>query len=105
MQALSSFQSKYLRGLAHRLKPVVLVGQKGISASLLEALQEALDTHELIKVKFVDFKDRRMKAQCVAEIERRTDSCLAGLIGHTAILYRPHPNPEKRRIVMPAKRT
>jgi RNA-binding protein len=105
MQALTRFQSKVLRGLAHHLKPVVLVGQKGISASLLQALQEALATHELIKVKFVDFKDRRTKAQCVAEIERLTDSCLAGLIGHTAILYRPHPDPEKRKIVMPAKRT
>lgn len=105
MQPLTSFQARYLRGLAHRLKPVVLIGQKGISAALLDSLQEALNAHELIKVKFVDFKDRRLKAAHVAEIERRTDSCLAGLIGHTAILYRPHPVPDKRKIVMPAKRS
>lgn len=103
MQPLTSFQAKYLRGRAHRLKTVVLVGQKGISASLLASLQEALNVHELIKVRFVDLKDRGAKAECLAEIERRTGSCLAGQIGHTAILYRPHPDPDKRKISLPAK--
>jgi len=103
MQPLTGSQAKYLRGIAHRLKPVVFVGQKGISASLLASLQEALSAHELIKVRFVDLKDRQTKAECLAEIERRADCRLAGLIGHTAILYRPHPDPEKRKIVLPAK--
>jgi RNA-binding protein len=103
MQALTSFQAKHLRALAHRLKPVVQVGQKGISPSLLESIQDALNAHELIKIKFIDFRDRQLKADCLAEIERRTDSCRAGLIGHTAILYRPHPIPEKRKIVIPAR--
>ena len=104
MQPLTSFQAKYLRGLAHSLKPVVFVGQKGITPSLLNSIQEALNAHELIKVKFVDFKDRRMKAECAAEIERQTGGCMAGLIGHTAIFYRPNPDREKRKIVIPAKR-
>jgi RNA-binding protein len=103
MQPLTGFQAQYLRGRAHRLKPVVFVGQKGITPSLLSSLDEALNVHELIKVKFVDFKDRRMKAECLAEIERQTRSCLAGQIGHTAILYRPHPEPEKRQVVLPEK--
>jgi RNA-binding protein len=103
MQPLSSFQAKYLRGLAHGLKPVVFVGQKGATASLLDSIREALNAHELIKAKFIDFKDRRMKAELVAEIAQQTGSRVAGLIGHTAILYRPHPDPEKRRIVIPAK--
>ncbi len=105
MQTLKGFQAKHLRALAHSLKPVVLVGQKGISPSLLGSIQEALNAHELIKIKFVDFKDRRLKAECLAEIERRTDSCRAGLVGHTAILYRPHPIPEKRKIVIPVRGT
>jgi RNA-binding protein len=103
MQPLTSFQAKYLRGLAHSLKPVVLIGQKGVSASLLDSIEEALNSHELIKIKFVDFKDRRLKAGCLAEIEQRTDSCRAGMIGHTAILYRPHPIQEKRKIGIPVK--
>ena len=103
MQPLTSSQAKYLRGLAHGLKPVVFVGQKGVTASLLNSIQEALNAHELIKAKFIDFKDRRMKATLTAEIEQQTGSRLAGLIGHTAILYRPHPDPEKRKIVVPVK--
>jgi RNA-binding protein len=103
MQPLTSYQAKYLRGRAHSLKPVVFVGQKGITASLLASLQEALNAHELIKVKFVDFKDRRMKADCLAEIQRQTGSRLAGSIGHTAILFRPHPDQEKRKIILPVK--
>jgi RNA-binding protein len=103
MQPLTSFQAKYLRGRAHRIKPVVLVGQKGITAPLLSSLREALNAHELIKVRFVDLKDRGAKAECLAEIERRTGSRLAGQIGHTAILYRPHPDPDKRRIALPVK--
>ncbi len=103
MQSLTGSQAKYLRGLAHGLKPVVYVGQKGITSALLDSVHEALSAHELIKLKFVDLKDRRMKAEFAAEIERRTASRLAGLIGHVAILYRPHPDPEKRKITLPAK--
>lgn len=101
MQQLTSSQAKYVRGLAHSLKPVVFVGQKGITATVLESIQAALDTHELIKVKFVDFKDRRLKAACAAEVERKTGSCLAGVIGHMAIFYRRQPDPEKRKIALP----
>jgi RNA-binding protein len=43
---------KYLRGLAHSLKPVVLIGQKGASPSVSQALEQALLKHELVKVKF-----------------------------------------------------
>ena len=101
MQQLTSSQAKYVRGLAHNLKPVVFVGQKGITATVLESIHAALDTHELIKVKFVDFKDRRVKAACAAEIEQKTGSSLAGVIGHMAIFYRPRTDPEKRKIALP----
>lgn len=98
---LTSFQSKHLRGLAHGLKPVVFIGQKGITPSVLESIREALSSHELIKVKFLEFKDRESKAQLTVEIERRTDCCRVGLLGHIAIFYRPHPDPEKRKVTLP----
>ena len=101
MQPLTSSQAKYLRGLAHGLSPVVFVGHKGITPAVLESVREALDTHELIKLRFIDFKDRHLKAGLAAEIEAQTDSRLAGLIGHTAIFYRRHPDPEKRRVTLP----
>ena len=104
MEALSPSQSKHLRGLAHGLKPVVFVGQKGVTPSVLASVREALDQHELIKVKFQDLKDRALKAQWAAEIEQATDSRVAGLIGHTVILYRPQPDPARRKIALPAAR-
>jgi RNA-binding protein len=104
MQPITASQSKYLRGLAHSLKPIVFVGQKGVSPSVLASVREALDVHELIKVKFQDVKDRALKTQWAAEIEQATDSRLAGLIGHTAIYYRPQPDPARRRIALPPAR-
>jgi len=104
MQPLTASQAKHLRGLAHGLKPIVFVGQKGLSPAVLASVREALDLHELIKVKFQDLKDRALKAQWAAAIEQATDSRLAGLIGHTAILYRPQPDPARRRISLPAAR-
>jgi RNA-binding protein len=101
MQPLTSSQAKYLRGLAHGLNPVVFVGHKGLTPAVLDSVREALDTHELIKLKFIDFKDRGLKAGMAAEIETQTDSRLAGLIGHTAIFYRRHPDAEKSRITLP----
>jgi len=101
MQPLTSSQAKYLRGLAHALSPVVFVGHKGITPAVLDSVREALATHELIKLRFIDFKDRHLKAGLAAEIEEQTDSRLAGQTGHTAIFYRRHPDPEKRRVSLP----
>jgi RNA-binding protein len=100
MQQLTHSQVKHLRGLAHGLKPVVFIGQKGITPAVLDSMNEALDAHELIKVKFLDFKDRRLKASCAAEIEHASSSRLVGMIGHVALYYRPHHDPGRRKIVL-----
>ncbi len=104
MKQLNSYQKKYLKGLAHRLKPVVLIGQKGMTPPLVTAVDAALDRHELIKVKFNDIKDKKAKETLADRIGADTASALIGLIGHTAIFYRQHPLPEKRRIFIPVKR-
>jgi RNA-binding protein len=96
---LSGTQRKYLRGLAHKLRPVIQVGKNGISTELIKAVDEALNTHELIKVKFVDFKEDRK--QFSQEIAERTSSEAAGLIGNVAIFYRQQPDKEKRKITLP----
>ncbi len=101
MKKLNSLQAKYLRGLAHGLKPVVLVGQKGLTAKLIKSTNDALGRHELIKVKFIDFKEKKQKQDIAAAIETKTGSQMAGMIGHIAILYRPHADPEKRKIQLP----
>lgn len=98
MQTLKGHQRTHLRGLAHGIKPHVMIGQKGLSPSVLEAVNEALDAHELIKVKFLDFKDKDQKKAISGTIEEQTGSELVGMIGHMAIFYRQHPDPEKRKI-------
>jgi RNA-binding protein len=100
---LSGYQAKYLRGLAHRLKPVVFVGQKGLTRELIASVNSALDRHELIKVKFVEYKEKGEKQPIVQAIERQVPCHLAGMIGHMAIFYRPHRNQEKRRITLPSR--
>lgn len=93
---LSGKERKHLRGVAHDLKPVVLIGQNGFTDGLAEAINIALDTHELIKVKFIDFKDE--KREIIAMIEEKTVSECVGTIGNVAILFRANKKPEKRKI-------
>jgi len=89
---LRGFQRKYLRKLAHDLRPVVHVGTAGLARPVLAALEQALEDHELVKVRLREPDDKRALAQSLA---RRSQSELCGLIGHTVILYRAHPeNPQ-----------
>ncbi len=89
----------YLRGLAHHLKPLVFVGQSGVTERLIQAVDQALGDHELIKVKFNSFKDK--KKALAKEIEEKTGSEMAGLTGNIAIFYRQQPDAAKRKIQFP----
>ncbi len=94
-------QAKTLRGLAHKSKPVVLVGSKGLTQTLIQAVDAALDRHELIKVRFNDVKEKSLKRELTSTLADATASCLVGLIGHVAIFYRRQKDPKKRRITLP----
>lgn len=104
MSKLNGFQRKYLRGIAHGLSPVILIGQKGLTAEVLISAASALDHHELIKVKFNEFKEKEQKSEIVGRLERETGCERVGIIGHTAILYRQQKDPEKRKISLPGKK-
>lgn len=103
MEKIKGYQKQYLKGLAHDLKPLVFIGGKGTTAALFEAVQEALDKHELIKIKFNDFKQKEQKAEILERIEKETRAEMVGMVGHVAILYRPQDDPEKRRIELPQR--
>lgn len=92
---LTSRQRKHLRGKAHALDPVVQVGHGGVTDSVLGSVDEALLAHELVKVRLYEPDDKHGDATRLAE---GTGAALCGLIGHTVILYRPHP--EKPRITL-----
>jgi len=102
-EKLKGFQRKYLRGLAHNMKPVVLIGQKGLIGTLIKAVDEELDRRELIKVKFNAFKDPEGKKGIVSAMTAQTSCEAVGMIGHTVILYRENADPEKRCIILPAR--
>lgn len=99
MSTLNSAQRKYLRGLAMRLKPSVHIGKKGLTETCLRELDVALTQNELIKVKFTGHKEEK-KTLC-AEIEAKTGSGLAGIVGNMAILYRQQPDAAKRYVNLP----
>lgn len=103
MIELKGFQRKYLRGLAHDLKPVVFIGQSGITSSVEQAVNEALDAHELIKLKFIEFKKKEQKEQLIAAVQERTNCDNVGMIGHVSILYRRHKDAKKRKIRVPLR--
>ena len=101
MNDLSSSQRKYLRSLAHGLKPQVFVGKQGVTETLIQSVEDSLRAHELIKIKFIDHKEKADKQSISDEIATRTTSHAAGMVGHVLMLYREHPEPEKRRITLP----
>lgn len=96
MEKLKGSQKKYLRAQAHHLKPIVMVGAKGLTNPVIASVDAALDDHELIKVKFGEFKEE--KKNISAQIAQATRSECVGLIGNIAIFYRQHPDPAKRKI-------
>lgn len=99
---LTGQERKYLRGLAHSLKPVVLIGQKGTSPSVSKALEQALLKHELVKVKFIEGKTKDQKIRKISILEKDTGATMVGMIGHIAIFYRPNPEADKRKITLPS---
>ena len=103
MEKLKGYQKKYLKGIVHGMKPVVFVGQKGLSPALTKAVDESLEKHELIKVKFIDFKEKDQKEEIATAIEKETSSELVGMVGHVAIFYRQQKDPEKRKINVPKR--
>ena len=92
-------QRQYLRKTAHELKPVVQIGKQGVGESTFASVDQVLNTQELIKMKFNDFQDE--KQALAEEVASETRSVLVGIIGNTAILYRPSPYAEHRKIVLP----
>ena len=95
---LSEKQRRHLKGLAHPLKPVILMGNAGLTDAVVAETQRALHDHELIKVRLPGL-DREDRDAALALLAERTGSTMVTRIGHVAVLYRAHP--EVPRIVLP----
>ena len=96
MSKLSTKQIAHLRGLGQRLEPTVHIGQAGLTDSFLTSLNQALENHELVKVKFHAHKDE--KKQLAPELAERSSSVLVQRVGNVVVLYRQQTDPAKRKI-------
>ena len=86
MNNLSSSKRSYLRSQAHHLDPVALIGKNGVTDGTINTIDKALNSRELIKIKFREFKDEK---QILSEkVAKLTNSAVVGIIGHTLILFR-----------------
>ena len=84
---LTTKQKQYLKGMAHSLKPVVLLGQHGLTEGVLAEIDAALAHHELIKVK-VAGEDRETKLLIAQAIVRETRAAQVQMMGNTLTLFR-----------------
>ncbi|MGB5065492.1 MAG: ribosome assembly RNA-binding protein YhbY [Candidatus Competibacter sp.] len=98
MPALTNPQKRHLKALAHHRKPVVIIGDSGITPAVTHEILLALDHHELIKIR-VNAEDRETREAMIAEICATTDATLVQRIGHIATLFRR--NHETPRIELP----
>ena len=92
---LSAEQRRQYRALAHNLKPVIQVGDKGISEGLQQELERALDDHELIKVKIAS-TDRDERRELIDEACESTGAELVQVIGKVAVLLRRAAEPNTK---------
>ena len=91
MAELTNPQIRALKARAQLMKPQLKVGHDGLSAQFLAALDELLKHHELVKVKFTDFKDQ--KKELAPQLAEKTGSELIMRVGNVAVLFRARPEP------------
>ena len=97
---LSEAQKKYLRGLGHGLKPVIMIGDAGLTDAVRTEFGSALDHHELIKVS-VRVGDRDARDEIIASLCDESGAELVQRIGNVALLYRE--NEERKKIRLPSR--
>jgi RNA-binding protein len=96
--SLSNPQKRYLRGLAHDLKPIIMVGAKGPTDTVIAELDAALERHELIKVKFAA-EDRETRDAWIVQLIEKSGASLISRIGNVAIVFRR--SKDKALIILP----
>ena len=89
---LSNIEKKALRKKAYLLKPVVMIGQKGLTDAVLVEIDIAINSHELIKVRIRGADKNKRNEQCI-QIKQQLNADLVHQIGGIIVLYRPAPIP------------
>jgi len=97
---LKGYQRKYLRSLAHDLKPTAFIGKNDLSTGVYSSIDDAFKNKELIKIKLFN-KDNFDKL--VSLLEDNCNCNIVGSVGKILIAYRKNIDPEKRKISLPYK--
>ncbi len=95
MIELTSKQRKFLEKTAQPMSPLVIIGGAGLTEEQIKQIQTVIKTHELIKVKFNEYKDE--KTELSSAIQEQTDSTLVRIIGNVAIFYKAAEKPADRK--------
>src|SRR5688572_14677971 len=98
MTELTSKQIAHLRGLGQKLEPIINIGQAGLTDALIASVNQALDSHELVKAKFRALKEQ--KKELAPQLAERTGSVFVHRVGNVVVLYRQQADPEKRKVVV-----
>ena len=91
LNPLTNARIRELKAQAQRLKATLKIGKEGLSPKFMAALDEALKHHQLLKVKFDDFKEE--KKELAPKLAEQTGSHLITRVGNVVVLYRPKPEP------------
>ena len=83
---LTGAQKRALKSRAQLLEAVIRIGQSGVTDALLQSLDNALSQHELVKVRFADFKEERKSI--APQLAERTSSALIQQVGNVAVFFR-----------------
>jgi len=96
---LTSPQRKFLKSKGHHLKPLTRVGKAGVTEAFIKSVSQTLKDHELVKVKFNEFKDE--KSSLADDIARQMSATLVAITGNVALLYKQSKDERKRKISLP----
>jgi RNA-binding protein len=89
LEPLSNPQIRKFKAAAQSLEPMLKVGKGGLSDAFIRTVSEALDQHDLVKIKFSEFKDQ--KKELAPLLAEKTGSHLVMRVGNVMVLHRPKP--------------
>src|SRR5262245_39774501 len=87
LKSLANPEIRRLKAAAQRLDPILKIGKAGLSDGFVQSVNDALSQHELVKIKFVEFKDQ--KKVLAPQLADRTASHLVMRVGNVMVLHRP----------------
>ena len=94
---ISSKERKKLKGHAHSIKPLIIIGKEGVSENTINTINDMIENKELIKIKFNSYKDQ--KNLLIKKIESSCNVNIIDQIGNIVILFKQNIDIEKRNFI------